>query len=181
VSTGREGADPAAAGAEKEPHAPAGDVGRRRAAGIYGAIITAATLVAGAGLSTAALVVTVIVTLVVYWLAEEYAALLGEQIEGGRLPSPRRIGSALAQTWPMVTASFVPLAAAVIARLAGASGLVSANVGLADVVILLAAHSWAAARAVELTGWRLAGATATGVGLGLVMVLLKNLVLLHLH
>jgi len=60
------------------------DQGRRRAAGIYGAIITAALLAAaGAKLPTGALVVSVVVTLVVYWLAEEYAELLGEQVEGG--------------------------------------------------------------------------------------------------
>ena len=41
--------------------------GRRRAAGIYGAIITAAILdTAGGHVSTAALVVSVVVTLLVY-------------------------------------------------------------------------------------------------------------------
>jgi hypothetical protein len=156
-------------------------VGRRRAAGIYGAIVTAAIFAASSGLSTAALVAAVVITLVVYWLAEEYAELLGEQIEEGRLPSMSRIGRALADTWPMVTASFLPLAAVVLARLAGATALVAANVGLSVVVVLLGVHSWAAARAARLTGWRLAGATATAVGLGLVMVGLKNLVLLNLH
>src|SRR5215472_3921653 len=62
--------------------------GRRRAAGIYGAIITAAILdTAGGHVSTAALVVSVVVTLLVYWIAEEYAEVLGEQSAGGRLPS----------------------------------------------------------------------------------------------
>lgn len=160
---------------------PARSAGRRRAAGIYGAIVTAAILAATSGLTTAALVVAVVVTLMVYWLAEEYAELLGEQIEDGRLPSPARIGRALADTWPMVTASFLPLAAAVVARLAGATALTAANVGLAVVVLLLGLHSWSAARAARLTGWRLAGAAATAVALGIVMVLLKNVVLLHLH
>lgn len=154
---------------------------RRRAAGIYGAVVTAAIFAASAQLSTVGLVIAVIVTLVVYWLAEEYAELLGEQIEAGRLPSMRRIGGALADTWPMVTASFLPLIAAVIARLAGATTLVAANAGLAVVVVLLGVHSRAAARAARLTGWRLAGATATGIGLGLAMVALKNLALSHLH
>jgi hypothetical protein len=79
-------------------------VGRRRAAGIYGAIITAAILAAvGGHLPTAPLVVSVLVTLVVYWLAEEYAELLGEQIAGGRLPSRVYIREALRATWPMVS------------------------------------------------------------------------------
>jgi hypothetical protein len=32
-------------------------------------------------------VVSILVTLLVYWLAEEYAELLGEQLEGGQLPT----------------------------------------------------------------------------------------------
>ncbi len=61
---------------------------RRRAAGIYGAIITAAIIAAvGDHLRTLALAVSVLVTLLVYWVAEEYAELLGEQVTGGRLPT----------------------------------------------------------------------------------------------
>jgi hypothetical protein len=60
------------------------NLGRRRAAGIYGAIVTAAILdTAGGHVSTAALVISVVVTLLVSWLAEEYAEVLGEQVEGG--------------------------------------------------------------------------------------------------
>src|SRR4029077_19480876 len=71
--------------------------GRRRAAGIYGAIITAAIIAAvGGHLRTLTLAVSVLVTLVVYWVAEEYAELLGEQVTGGRLPTWRYIRAALA-------------------------------------------------------------------------------------
>jgi hypothetical protein len=73
-----------AAGSESQREPTTRNLGRRRAAGIYGAIITAAILdTAGGHLSTAALVVSVVVTLLVYWLAEEYAEVLGEQVEGG--------------------------------------------------------------------------------------------------
>jgi hypothetical protein len=101
-----------AAGGRKQPEPTAQDQGRRRAAGIYGAIVTAAIIAAAGGeLSTAALVVSVVVTLLVYWLAEEYAELLGEQAEGGRLPTWAYIRGVLASTWPMVTASYAPLLA----------------------------------------------------------------------
>ena len=107
----------AAGGEELGPKARAG---RRRASGIYGAIITAAILAtAGNELHTGGLVVAVLVTLVVYWLAEEYAELLGEQAEGGRVPTWDYIRGSLTATWPMVTASFAPLAVLVLARLAG--------------------------------------------------------------
>ena len=95
---------------------------RRRAAGIYGAIITAAILdAAGGKIPTDALVIAVIATLVVYWLGEEYADLLGEQVEGGTIPSWAHIREELGATLPMVTASYLPLLTLVLARLADGS------------------------------------------------------------
>jgi hypothetical protein len=158
------------------------NLGRRRAAGIYGAIITAAIFdTIGDNLPTAALVVTVVVTLLVYWLAEEYAEILGEQAEGGRLPSRASIRGSLAATWPMVSASFTPLLALLLARLAGASPLAAANVGLAAAIVLLTIHGWSAGRAAQLRGWQLFFATSVAAALGLLMIALKDLVLIHLH
>ena len=165
---------------QREPSAK--NLGRRRAAGIYGAIVTAAILdTVGGHVSTAALAVSVVVTLLVYWLAEEYAEVLGEQVEGGRLPSRASVRKALAATWPMVSASFAPLVALVLARLVGASALTAANVGLVVAVLLLTFHGWLAGRAAQLRGWQLFFATSFAAALGLVMILLKDLVLTHLH
>src|ERR1700740_3077445 len=62
--------------------------GRRRAAGIYGAIITASIMTAvGGSLPTLALALSVLVTLVVYCLGEEYAEVLGRQATGGHVPT----------------------------------------------------------------------------------------------
>jgi len=69
----------------------------------------------------------------------------------------------------------------VLARLAGASASTAANYGLAAAVLLLTFHGWSAGRASRLHGWQLAGVTAVAAALGLVMVLLKDLVLIHLH
>jgi hypothetical protein len=158
------------------------DLGRRRAAGIYGAIITAAILdTAGGHLPTAALVIAVVVTLLVYWLAEEYAELLGEQAQGGHLPGRAQIRSALAATWPMVSASYAPLLTLVLARLAGASAFTAANVGLAAAIVLLTIHGWLAGRAAQLRSWRLFFATSVAAALGLMMILLKDVVLIYLH
>src|ERR1700685_828532 len=75
-----------AAGDEGQRQPMARDPGRRRAAGIYGSIITAAIIAAASGAPTAALAVSVLITLLVYWLAEGYAEVLGEQAAGGKLP-----------------------------------------------------------------------------------------------
>ena len=82
------------------------------------------------------------VTLLVYWLAEEYAEVLGEQAAGGRLPGWSRVREALAEAWPMVSASYLPLLVLVAARLAGASSLAAANAGLVAAIIVLTVHGW---------------------------------------
>jgi len=156
--------------------------GRRRAAGIYGAIITASVMAAAGGsLPTLALALAVLVTLVVYWLAEEYAEVLGRQATGGHVPSWASIRARLAGSWPIVSASFAPLAVLVVARLAGASAFAAANIGVGAAVVLLTAHGWSAGRAAQLTGWQLTACTSIAAVLGLVMVALKNLVIVHLH
>ena len=110
--------------------------GRRRAAGIYGMIITAAVLAAaGDHVPTLPLTVSILVTLLVYWLAEEYAELLGERLKGRRLPTWPDIRAALASTWPMVSASYIPLLSLVLARLLGASPPDAANVALVTAIV----------------------------------------------
>jgi hypothetical protein len=156
------------------------DQSHRRAAGIYGTIITAAVIAAsGNTLSTAALEITVLVTLVVYWLAEQYAALLAEHTHAGHLPNRRTVSSSLAQTWPMVTASFVPLATLIVVRLGGASAPAAAYAALAVTIVLLLIHGYTVGKAAGLRGVRLVVISATAGLLGLAMVALK--VALHHH
>jgi hypothetical protein len=134
-----------------QPGTSARSRARRRAAGIYGTIITAAILAAiGDHVHTLPLTVSILVTLVVYWLAEEYAELLGEQLEGGHLPTWADVRTALAATWPMVTASYIPLLALILAHLLGASPSAAANAGLVVAVVLLMIYAWSAGRAAQL-------------------------------
>ena len=170
-----------AAGDEGQRQPAARDRGRRRAAGIYGSIITAAIIAAASGLPTAALAVSVLVTLLVYWLAEGYAELLGEQAAGGKLPNWARIRGELAGTWPMVSSCYLPLVALLLVRVAGASSLAAANTGLAVAIVMLTVHGWLAGRSAQLSGRQLFAATSVAALLGIAMILLKNLVLLHLH
>ena len=46
---------------------------------------------------------------------------------------------------------------------------------------LLSVHAWTAGRAARLRGWHLLASTSVAAGIGLVMILLKDLVLIHLH
>ena len=167
-------------GAQSAPSARTS--GPRRAAGIYGTIITAALMsAAGDHVPTLALAVSIVVTLLVYWLAEEYAELLGEQLEGGRLPTWADIRAALAATWPMVSASCIPLLSLVLARLLGASPSDAANAGLVTAIVMLMIYAWSAGRAAHLRGRQLLVITSVAAALGLLMVILKDVVLIHLH
>jgi hypothetical protein len=115
----------------------------REASGIYGLIVTAAVLAsAGGRLRTAQLEVAVFVTLVAYWLAEEYAQL-GEHVSAGHLPTWPHIRSALAAKWPMVSASYIPLLTLLVMRLIGASPSGAAYLALAVTVLLLTWYGWA--------------------------------------
>jgi hypothetical protein len=156
--------------------------GTRRAAGIYGAILTAAIMsAAGASLPTSALAASVLVTLVVYWLAEQYAELMAEPERNGKWPRWSHARTALADSWPMVSASFLPIIALEVSRGAGASTSSAATIGVVIAIALLTFHGWSAGRAAQFHGWQLAATTAIAAGLGLVMVVLKYFVIHHLH
>jgi hypothetical protein len=159
------------------PPAARSTAARRRSAGIYGTIVASAVLAAGgAHLRTVPLAVTVLVTLLVYWAAEGYAELLSEQIHAGHLPTRVQLRASLVGIWPMVSASFVPLLAMLVARLLGATTRNAATVGLVVAIALLVAHGWAAGRASQLRGLRLLAVTLIAGGFGVVMIVLKLVV-----
>jgi hypothetical protein len=56
------------------------------------------------------LAVAIFVTLLVYWLAEEFAEL-GEHASAGHLPTWSHTRAALGAKWPMVSAYYVPVLA----------------------------------------------------------------------
>ena len=155
---------------------------RRRASGIYGTIITAAVLAsAGGHLPTTALAIGVLFTLIVYWLAEQYAEVLGEQISHGHLPNLARLRDGLTSTWPMVSAADVPVLALVVCRILDVSQKSAANVALTVATILLLAHGRSAGRAAELRGMPLLAVTLISGVFGLLMIVLKNFVITSLH
>lgn len=165
-------------GVRREPEQ---DLGRRRAAGIYGTIVTAAVIAAaGNQLSASTLAVTVVVTLVVYWLAEQYAVLLGEHTHDGRLPNRKQIRRSMVGTLPMITASFVPVVTLLVARLVGMSSVGAARTALIVAVVLLVLEGLDAGRGAGLHGLRLVAVTSVAGLLGVSMIVLKTF-LQHRH
>ena len=155
------------------------DSGRARAAGIYGTVIAAAVIASGGThFTTMQLEVAIISTLLVYWLAEQYALIIGSHAQGGHFPTRQQILHTFAVSWPMVSASYVPVLVIAIARVFGASEAESSYVALCVVMVLLLIHGYVAGRASEFRGIRLVAITAAGGAIGVLMVLLK-VVIVH--
>ena len=150
------------------------------ASGIYGLVVAGSVLAAvGSDLPTGPLALAVFVTLVVYWLAEEYAELV-EHASTGHLPSWGQARTALRAKWPLVGASYIPVVTLLVARLLGATPSTAALVALIVIVALLIVYGWRAGRAAGLRGLPLAVLTMLAGGLGVLMIILK-FVLVNLH
>jgi len=176
------GAAVAGRGVPQHPGEPTEPPRLRPADGIYGTIITASVLAsAGDELAAGPLAISVLITLAVYWLADVYSELLGGHFERGRLPSWPEVRTAMIVAWPMVGASFIPLAVLGLARLSGLSSPQAASAALATAIVMLAIYAWAAGHAAQLRGLRLAFVTGIAGLLGVLMIVLKNVVLVHLH
>jgi len=146
----------------------------RPAAGIYGLIVAASVIsVVGSEMRTLPLAVAMVVTLVVYWLAEEYAGLI-EHASAGHPPTWAHIGAALKAKWPLVSASYVPLVTLLGARLLGATPATSAYIALIVIVVLLMAYGWRASASAGMRGLPKFGMTFLAGFLGVLMILLKS-------
>jgi len=153
-----------------------------QADGIYGTIITASVLIsAGDELATLPLALSVLLTLAVYWLADVYAQLLAGPHARGSLPTWHDARAALFETWPLVSASFSPLLLLLLAWLLGARSSVAATISLIGAIVMLIIYSWSAARAAKLRGLQVAAVTVVAALIGVLMIVLKNVVLVHLH
>jgi hypothetical protein len=148
---------------------------RLRQAGpaIYGTIIGASVMASVEEHTPVAEVAeAVIVTLIIYWLAERWSVLLGTHLEGEPIDW-RHAREVFAEGWPMVQASYVPLLVMLLASFVGASEDVAVELALLINVLNLLALGALAGRRAGLHGWGLLGAaTFTGM-LGVLLVILK--------
>lgn len=145
------------------------------AAGIYGTIIAASVLAAGANESTLGVIALVVVTLVVYWFAEQYAHALAHSLAGRRAPRAAVL-TGLREGVPMIQASYLPVLVLVGCWLLGFDTNTSVNVALAVCVGVLFTLGWRGAvrRGLLLRGKLLSSIVAGSFGVA--VVLLKLLV-----
>jgi hypothetical protein len=146
----------------------------RLSAAVYGTIVAGSVMAAGAGhLSTWNTAVAVVVTVLVYWLAESYAHLLAIRVVGVSDARRAHARHRLTSSWHLVTASFIPVAGMGVAALLGADDRDAVLVGLLCTTALLAILGWWAARRSGLHGIAVLVSTLASGLLGLALVALK--------
>ena len=153
-----------------------GDPHRRRAAHLYGLIVSGAVLAtAGDELRLARVAIILVSTLAIYWAAETYVHWIATRALVQRdLTREERRGIAR-DGWPLVAASAVPLICLGLEALLGVETSVALDLTLAVNAVLLFVVGWQMGRDGALTGIRQAIAAATAGLLGLALIALKAL------
>lgn len=120
------------------------------------------------------LVILVIITQVIYWLAHVYAELVGERIMTGHYPR-RRLPELLDEEWPLVAVSFVPIAVILGFSVLGASGSAAVLAGLLAVIALLVGWALLAGFRSGLRTAEMLLYVAASLGIGLALIAIKTL------
>jgi hypothetical protein len=146
---------------------------RQAPAGIFGTIVGASVLASADPADPLSDVAwAVVVTLVVYWLAERWSEVLGSRLRGEAL-TVRRVAAKFGHGWPMVQASYGPLLVLVIFSAFGASNTVAVNAALGFCVLTLGALGMLAGRRAGLSWWTSFGSSVFTAMLGFLLILLK--------
>lgn len=153
---------------------------RNPASAVYGTVL-AGSLIAvegapGSGAGVLRLITVVLVTQSVYWLAHSYSELVGSRITTGVRPRRADVRRLLAEQWPLVSASFVPLAVVGTVWLLGRPRETAVLSGLWSCVLVLALWAHLAGRRARLRAGEQVVYVAVSAGFGLALVLLKVLV-----
>ncbi|WP_147262998.1 hypothetical protein [Geodermatophilus sp. TF02-6] len=112
------------------------------------------------------LLLVVLVTQVVFWLAHVYSELVGHRIEEGRRPRGSDVAQLLRGEWSLVAASFGPLLVVAAASLVGFRANTAVLAGLWAVVVLLAGWALIAGRRARMGGAELALYVVLGAAFG---------------
>ena len=152
-----------------------GDDVESTAAGIYGVIVSAAVLAASHRETATATAVSVLVTLLVYWVAERYARLVAERIHEGHRPRRAHVVEVLTSGWEMITASLLPLGVLLLSRLLGASLDGAILAALITCTILLGAAGWNMARHASMEPHERVISAMTAAAFGIALIVLKAL------
>lgn len=161
-------------GEQDEPQLGGDRLHRRRAAHLYGLIISGSVLAsAPAEFGLVRIAMAVLATLVVYWSAETYAHWIAARTVHGRALNPSEERAVIADGWPLVAGSLAPVVVLLVEQLLHVEVSRGVDVALTVNLALLLVVGWRMSRAGGLRGWRHVGATLITGLLGIAMIALK--------
>jgi hypothetical protein len=139
---------------------------------VLGLIVTAAVMAAAGELGTVGdVAASVLIGVVVYWIAESYSRTLEARlVEQGTW---HELWHELRDHSPMVGASLLPLLAMLATVAAGARDSVAITVGLATATLLLLVFAWIAAGTSGLSGLARIWTTVLVGAFGVAMIAMK--------
>jgi hypothetical protein len=140
---------------------------------ITGTVVSAAVIAASAGhLEETRIVLAILGTAFIYWLAHLHARTLGDAVKHRTHPMDA-LREALAETWPILAAAMLPAVIMLIAKLAGTDIRKAAWIAVIASTALLTAYSFFAGRrgGLGIGGSLVSG--AIGATLGILIVVLK--------
>jgi hypothetical protein len=166
--TRQEGGQAPRAEAERDP------LGMINGEGIItGTVVSTAVIAAAAGhLEQAHLVIAILGTAFIYWLAHLHARTLGDSVKHRTHPLDA-FREALAETWPILAAASVPAVILIVIQLVGIELRTGAWIAVIACTVLLTVYSFFAGRrgGLGIRGSLLSA--AVGAGLGILIIGLK--------
>jgi hypothetical protein len=145
---------------------------RELAHAIHGTVVGAAAMAAASLHGTLGeVVVTVLVTVFVYWVAERYARVLSVAVDGP--PRLGRVAEVVRHGWPMVEAAYTPLVVLVVVEVPTGNLRAGVLTALVVATILLGGLGHTAARRAGTSRAGAVGWAAVSAALGVVIIVLK--------
>jgi hypothetical protein len=140
---------------------------------VYGLIVASAVLAVAPREGVWQLAGSVLATLVIYWAAERYAAVMALRIITKRGLTRGELLTQLSKGWELISASFLPIVALLLADAVGLGITKAVVAALGCSTALLCYMGWRVGGQAELpVGKRLVSSAVAGA-FGLVMILLK--------
>jgi hypothetical protein len=179
-------ADPAepVAPPHEAPHAAAPGTPRSRwlvpdnpAEFVYGVITIGAVMAAESGAHETYIetIVSALIATLLYWVARAYTDLLGHRLASGEVLSGSALGRELVADWAIVRGASVPLAALVIAWIAGASQSTGVSVALYTAVVTIVLFELIAGLRAKSRPRELLFHTGIGIAMGLAILAMKGI------
>lgn len=152
---------------------------RNPAGAVHGTVLAGALIAAQGAhepVDISRLITLVFLAQILYWLAHVYAELVGRRVLARTRLRGREMRHLLAEEWPLVGASFGPLAVVALADLLGAGGDAAVLAGLWATTAILVGWTVLAGLRSRLRLLELLLYVSISAGLGISLVVLKVLV-----